>query len=219
MNANGAIPSHLCLLLSYKSTLGNQEYVNWQEARIDLYEDQDRSIPIWYIHPEYKEKVDIVAIEIENFLALNTYLVPINSEISELDDFSIYPGMDVFTVGFPLGLTAGGIFPIWKRGSIASEPDVDIEDLPKILIDTANGKGMSGSPVFVQESGFWYPRGTDNLRDARFGKTKRFLGIYSGRILGEDVLAAQLGIVWKEKAIKEIIKSRFLGSSPFFPTH
>lgn len=30
--------------------------------------------------------------------------------------------MGTFVIGYPFGLQTGGIFPIWKRASIASEP-------------------------------------------------------------------------------------------------
>ena len=52
----------------------------------------------------------------------------------------------------------GAMFPIWKRGSIASEPEIPIDGKPMFYIDTATRQGMSGAPVFAQTSGFWGPR-------------------------------------------------------------
>ncbi len=38
------------------------------------------------------------------------------------------------------------------------------------------------------------------------GTIQGFVGIYSGRIVGESEFDAQLGIVWKKLVIEEIIK-------------
>lgn len=40
-----------------------------------------------------------------------------------------------------------GVFPVWKRGSIASEPLFNINLGPAILVDAVTRRGMSGSPV------------------------------------------------------------------------
>ena len=66
---------------------------------------------------------------------------------------------------------------------------------------------MSGSPVFTQFVGFLtedpeHPSDTDWI-----GMGRKFLGIYSGRILGQDEFEAQLGIVWKASIIEEIVVS------------
>lgn len=123
-------------------------------------------------------------------------------------------GMDVFVLGYPRGLTGGGKFPIWKRGSIASEPDIDVDNLPLMYVDTATREGMSGAPVFASESGTWWPEGKKAPNDMVFGLGRRFLGVYSGRI-GEDAFLAQLAMVWKERAIIEIIDGQKAGVSSF----
>ena len=102
-------------------------------------------------------------------------------------------------------MSGGAHFPIWKRGSIATEPDIDLDGLPKLFVDTASREGMSGAPVFAQYTGFWTPEDKSELKDSVFGTGRRFLGIYSGRV-GDDPFQAQLGIVWKPTAIEEIIK-------------
>ncbi len=143
-----------------------------------------------------------------------TNAVPANAESLELDKLSLTPGMDVFVLGYPRGISGGGRFPLWKRGSIASEPDVNIDDLPKMYIDTATREGMSGAPVYAQEVGVWAPEGKKLPDGAMFGRGHRFIGIYSGRV-GDDPFLAQLGIVWKEEAIQEIIAGARSGTSSF----
>lgn len=120
--------------------------------------------------------------------------------------------MDVFVLGFPLGWTGGAKYPIWKRASLASEPLFDLDGLPKMYIDTATRQGMSGSPVFAKDSGNFFLEGSDTSDplQMKMGEAYRFLGVYSGRIgddNNKDAFSAQLGIVWKENVIKEIIEA------------
>jgi hypothetical protein len=66
---------------------------------------------------------------------------------------------------------------------------------------------MSGSPVYAQEVGYWFPEGVTSPNEACFGKGRRFVGVYSGRLGAEDEFKAQLGIVWKEAALISLVES------------
>ena len=57
--------------------------------------------------------------------------------------------------------------------------------------------------------------GTENriAPDTLIGRIRNFVGVYSGRI-GADEFKAQLGIVWKEKALKEILQTKRPGKAP-----
>jgi hypothetical protein len=93
---------------------------------------------------------------------------------------------------------------VWKRGSIASEPDLVKLTTRYYLVDTASRPGMSGSPVILRsrnnhvlESSNWVV--TDDRKPI-----DRIIGIYSGRtddLPGE----AQIGMVWHADYIDEII--------------
>lgn len=49
-------------------------------------------------------------------------------------------GAEVFVLGFPLGLALQGTLPIWKRGSIASEPLIAIDgNLPIFFAMLSSG--------------------------------------------------------------------------------
>jgi hypothetical protein len=39
------------------------------------------------------------------------------------------------------------------------------------------------------------------------GKGRRFIGVYSGRLGAEDEFKAQLGLVWKESGLIELLDS------------
>ncbi|MFH4113730.1 hypothetical protein WAI92_21810, partial [Acinetobacter baumannii] len=82
---------------------------------------------------------------------------------------------DAFILGYPLKLTGGGNFPIWKRGTIATEYIVNLDYLPKYYIDTATTKsGMSGSPVFIQSTGITYPKGKEEIGNGLLGNCYKF---------------------------------------------
>jgi hypothetical protein len=51
-----------------------------------------------------------------------------SGEPSDVTNAYVEAGAEVFILGFPLGLASQGVLPIWKRGSIASEPLVAIDN-------------------------------------------------------------------------------------------
>lgn len=122
---------------------------------------------------------------------------------------------DIFVIGYPLGLSSGdGVLPIYKRGSIASEPAVDPM---KFLIDARTYSGMSGSPAVCSHSGVWREPGTD-FGESIIGTIKKFVGVYSGRRFGEpgpdeaSPAVSEIGIVWKRHLIDEIIAGGVRGA-------
>lgn len=213
ISPRGIIPDALAIRVPYNEVVNDISCRRWVTKSLRLYKDEDNRESIWFEHPNHGRNVDAVAIEIEGLE--DTAIVHANSESLELSKLRLYPGMDAFVLGFPRGLSGGGRFPLWKRASIASEPDIDIDDLPKFLIDTATREGMSGAPVYAQETGFWAPEGCSLPDGGVFGRGERFIGIYSGRVLADDPFLAQLGVVWKEQAIIEIIEAAKRGESSF----
>jgi hypothetical protein len=184
-------------------------------VRIGLYMDDDTARPKWMVHPVHAEQVDVAVLpwpnpdDIPGYGSLTVRnlddAVPANSREINLHDLQVNPGMDAFVLGYPQTLSAGGL-ALWKRASVASEPTFDVDGLPKFYIDTASRSGMSGAPVFCYSLWRLLP---DGRRET--GYFRRFIGIYSGRILGEDDMAAQLGIVWKEQAIRDTIEALRIG--------
>ena len=190
-----ATPDLLKVWFTLKDNLGI-----WEPIEIPLFDTQNR--PLWKEHKTFRKSVDVVGINLN--LPDRFKVIPINSV--SFDDFRVEISQDVFIIGFPRGISGAGKFPIWKRGSIASEPEIDLDNLPKILIDSMTREGMSGSPVIVQFVGYY---GDDPLQLKAtdwFGMGRRFLGIYSGRLPGQDEFEAHLGIVWKSSIIEEIVK-------------
>ena len=197
----GGIPNQIVLAAPVQSR-DAEGLVCWKELTISLYSDDETRRPRWIEHPVYGRRVDVVAIPLSG-LEYSALRVA-NGEFADTEDVPLRSGVDVFILGFPRDLKAGAMWPVWKRGSIASNPAVDIDDLPKVLIDTATREGMSGAPVYAQETRFWAADTVRSQLDVRFGVGRKLLGIYSGR-LGDDVFKAQLGIVWKTSVILEIL--------------
>lgn len=142
------------------------------------------------------------------------------NDVTDNEELFVPVGSDVFILGYPEGLNYADL-PIWKRGSVASEPRIAIDHLPKMLIDTATRKGMSGSCVIAAKHGIFSVNNGNNISKGSAGK---LLGVYSGRVKfkvdpeekyteePEDImLRAQLGIVWKKEVILEIIKGKKRG--------
>jgi hypothetical protein len=202
LSESGVIPNNIRIAVHSAERSGK-----WIQMTVSLYDDEN-GLPTWYEHPVHKSKVDVIAIPIEEHESVTLYAI---------DDFhfdEIYkPGIaeDVFIMGFPRGITSMGNFPIWKRGSIATDLDLDIDGLPKLLIDSATREGLSGSPVIAKHSGIVLDEPGKVGPNSIIGTVFQFLGVYSGRIMGKDELESQLGIVWKKSVIKDILEARELG--------
>ncbi|KAF0115642.1 MAG: hypothetical protein FD150_929 [Rhodobacteraceae bacterium] len=114
-------------------------------------------------------------------------------------------GSDAFIVGFPEGVSSAHGTPIWKRASIASEPDLQYNGTPVILVDTIGNQGLSGSPVGAVGSGLFAPNSHAKL-DTLIGSWKTLLGIYAGR-LGDKGVHSQLGRVWRVDVVHELFQN------------
>lgn len=178
-------------------------HILWERRVLPLYNSDN--MPLWYIHPIYHKKVDVIAFPIDIDIT-EFYLRAINEIEFENEKPMITD--TVFILGFPNNISSGANFPIWKRGSIASEPDIDLDGLPKMLVDTASRVGMSGSPVVYRRQGIHGLVDGKLVDESIIGEIQSLCGIYSGRIRTDSELDTQLGIVWKKSVIQEIIAGK-----------
>lgn len=197
---SGAIPDSLRIKLHHKDQIG----AHYFGVKFDLL-DANGS-PQWLQHSKGQD-FDIACIKVADKFQDSVYY---DAYISHNPAMNVSVGQDVFILGFPKGMAHQRIFPVWKRGTIAAEPSIDREDeLPVILVDTATREGMSGSPVYL------YSQGTVVHEDGSVGVydgfSARFLGVYSGRYVSELENEIQIGKVWKEQAIREMLDSPSLG--------
>src|SRR5260370_15689560 len=110
--------------------------------------------------------------------------------------------MDVYILGYPFGTAPPG-FPVWKRGSIASEPDLTRIGTGYMLVDTASRPGMSGAPVIRRSWGTHLLEGSAISSDST--PQSKFIDVYSGLLHTKDPTDAQIGMVWPVDDIQEII--------------
>src|SRR5258705_3917366 len=153
------------------------------DINLPLFEDFHR--PYWVQHPmAYEWNVDIVALDVTDKLAEAGVVCVNDHTYPKLYHFA---GSEIFVLGHALPENTNAYpvpFPIWKRGSIASEIIVPWNMRPAFLIDSRTSKGMSGSPVFARVFGpAAYGDGsihTDNIL------VSEFMGIYSGRLFDDE---------------------------------
>jgi hypothetical protein len=171
----------------------------WGKKAVDIPIRDASDDPMWLIHRTHNthHRIDVVAIPLDG-IELPT-LLPVNRLAA--DPLKIVIGMDVFILGYPFG-SEPPAFPVWKRGSIASEPDLARLTTEYYLIDTASRPGMSGSPVILRSwTNLMETPGILAMNDKPYN---RFIGIYSGRLTAAKD-EAQIGMVWHEALINEII--------------
>lgn len=193
LHSSAALPISLGVWHHVAGQLGK-----WERRVESLYDSSNR--PRWYIHPELGTNADVVAIALTQLGGVDLH----EHELGQIEPaLALHASSDLFIIGFPFGVTGGGLLGVWSKGSIASEPEMDWNELPVILIDSRTRPGQSGSPV-VQ-----YTRGgavalADGGTGVFAGPIERLVGVYSGRINAQS----DLGFVWKKRLIEEILEGK-----------
>lgn len=186
IDENGTLPNKIGIWHHKIERLGIWELV------IDSLKNSDGS-PKWLEHPN-GNKIDVAALPITVDAGVQTY--PLDLTLSKTD-LVLHPSEPVSIIGFPFGYTTIGKFPIWKTGHIASDIELDYNDLPMFLIDSTTKPGMSGSPVIARRIGMY-----QSSKALQMGGTvTRFLGVFSGHIHPQ----IDVGMVWKPHVISTIL--------------
>jgi len=175
-------------------------YANFELNLYDGDNDPNVDRPLYLTHPRGPQ-IDVTMMQVPSAARV---WYPLDA--SFLDHYSntqlpLRIGQECFIVGFPEGLihrvSADVIFPIRKTGHIASEPEVDFDGEPKLLVDATTRNGMSGSMVIV----------SDRDRD-----WNRFVGIYTGRVPAASAQAQRtgdvstaLGWVYKSSVVTDLL--------------
>jgi hypothetical protein len=143
IKSHGGRPNMLRVLFNF-----GQQIFEKQRYDIKIRDDDDK--PLWLAHPGRNVDIAVIPLHLTDDQRMLVNLRPIN-ELT-VTGLAVYVGMDVFILGDPFG---GGppAYPIWKRGSIASEPDLVRLTTDYLLVDTASRPGMSGAPVILRSWG------------------------------------------------------------------
>ena len=194
----------------------------YYQLSIPLYDEHQR--PRW--------------IEFEEGSVIDLIMIPLPKNLIEYVDIPVFEitqhnsreivlelGRTVFIPGYPFsrediakhfGPKAAFPIPIWKKASIATNPDDPIND-HVVLLDGLSRPGMSGSPVYAaQEEEFYLipndkPIGTarhkwinkSGLKRTIQSQALRFMGIYSGTI-GKSMSDLALGKCWNVYAFMKL---------------
>lgn len=218
ISQNGGRPDHVEVWVYRKvdiplppGTPATKFAIRHEALRLKICEPDLTGI-LWFHHPVFGSKVDIGALDVtDNIQGLSLKAV---NDIEDDAVMNLEVSQDVFVLGFPFGQMNGLPAPVWKRGTLASDPSFDIDNLPKVLIDTATREGMSGSPVVARNMIFGdYKKKDGAVQDVIVGMIDTVMGIYSGRHY-PDLEKAQLGIVWKRSAIEETVAAMQLAVLP-----
>lgn len=196
ISKTAAEPDRIRVLWGRKGRLGDRVLTE------EFLRDPD-GVPLWWVHPQHGKQIDVIALPINPHPDAEMY--PINGMPSA--PLFLAVGADVFVLGYPFGINPGG-FPVWKRGSIASEPRLTNQRC--IFLDTASRPGMSGSPIIRRSWGTYFYEDGSVETVVPPSPATRFIGVYSGRLASSDPIDAQLGLAWPATLVTEIVAGRKL---------
>lgn len=197
LSGSGGVPDEVVIMHNQAGALGT-----WVPKTEPLY--ASNGDPLWREHPGHRRAVDVVALELSQLDGVDIYAH---------DPWASGPGLamgvtsGLSIVGFPFGITGGGGLGIWVQGTVATEPALDFEGMPRFLIDSRTRPGQSGSPVLAYHAGGAVPM-QDGATAVFGGPVEQFVGVYSGRISDQS----DLGFVWKTAAVRQVVDQGVAGA-------
>ena len=208
----GARPNRLMITIQCHEK--SRTHDSMREVTLDVPLVDGEGYPLWKEHPVHASSIDVAALPLDAAITQTFSVFPVN-ELNLTDQLATYVGGDAYVVGYPFDPAETKNLPVWKKGSIATEPAEPINDLPLIWIDTPAKPGMSGSAVYLRAIGQGLgPRG--EKLDIHDGIISQFLGVYSGRRANEgDEFNKQIGLVRNPSVILEIVAG---SSKPNIPS-
>jgi Trypsin-like peptidase domain len=164
----------------------------------DPHDDRSCSRRFWQ-HPDGPE-VDVAVLKIPAGPAKGWPVDESFFDPNQNEQLQLWVTQSCIVVGFPQGLVdrsqPNHVLPIYKGAQIASEPYIDFQGKPLVIIDATTRPGMSGSPVFV-------PAPSHGIQLAG----NRFLGIYTGRLRDNPQCEdSALGMVFRPRVITKIFE-------------
>jgi hypothetical protein len=207
LNDGGRVPNTIRSMPCTLTTKGDQTEITRHPIAIPLYEHFDQ--PLWRQHEDFAtNRADIATLPPPtgdlDYAHVNRY---------KFEPLFTHIGADLLIAGYPYSSYEGPMLPIWKRGSLASEPGFGWQNRPAFLIDAASRPGMSGSPVFRRVFGpaafsdgqGGYITRADNVM------TSEFLGVYAGHLTAQDANVT-IGYAWYGALIDEILDDPAAGT-------
>jgi hypothetical protein len=178
----------------------------WRDDREGQLQNDYAVIDLTDFVPELKEDKVTLRHILGGRVTFRRGFTPAQSGVFSPEDLrAIYPtiGSEVFVLGYPRGVASTGLFPIWKRASIASEPQGTISlggtSYKNVFyIDGLTKSGMSGSPVVCLAKPGDEFHSEDGVRVSSEKAEPFLVGVYAGRDgVTREEYELSLGRVWK----------------------
>lgn len=135
--------------------------------------------------------LDVVAIPIKGLNSIHGNVTVNGYDSTSIGGIQLYNSQQLFVVGYPE--KTDNFYPIWKSGTIASEPNFIYVGNSTFYIDATTRGGMSGSPVVFRDNKIL--RADGNL-DFLSGLVTKLIGIYSAQNYNSE-----LGVVTRIETI------------------
>ena len=179
---------------------------------MELYDSEGKAN--WYQHPR-KNAIDVAIINVGTLL-LDRYRAIGLNDVASQNDMAIQIGNEIFILGYPLGFTHFMETPIWKRGSIASEPHLETQSAnSRVVTDATTRQGMSGGPVIMRAKTHYVNETGQIIERAN---ATRWIGVYASRPdlpvapgVVEDDRRAEVGFFYKSGSVAEAITQGIRG--------
>ena len=188
-----------------------------KEFRFPLFTADSK--PVWLVNEENKE-ADLAIIPMPIEVYKEAEIVNCINENWSKNKLKVRTTTRTSVVGYPYGYyDKKNSLPIWKTGSIASEPDIDFDGKKLIVLDISAFPGMSGAPVFARAQRMY-----ETIDGGMTGGViNKFIGVYASmqmltknKFLEQlitqvpvgikDQESLQLGHVWKASLIFEVLE-------------
>ncbi|MEX2411022.1 MAG: serine protease [Candidatus Paceibacterota bacterium] len=187
-------------------------------VRFPLFTKNDDSI---WLKSEKVPEADLAVFPLPSTLFENCEMNCVSKKWATESPLKVRPSSEVSIIGYPYGFyDKQNALPIWKTGNMASEPEINFDNKPLIMVDISAFPGMSGSPVFA----IFYGMYETTEGGTTVGGARKFLGIYASmQMLREhkylEELAQktnkgitieeslELGHVWKSELIVDLIEN------------
>jgi hypothetical protein len=165
--------------------------------------------PIWKHHPRLGADMDVAVVPFNapaNSMVMPWERSPVRTAPEAAPWPALSAGDDIFIVGYPYRLSVGPSFPLWMRGTVASDPafGYQTESKASMLADR-----RADAQRAIRLSGDALHAGRDDCHSKRWrvGRSinpdSDLLGVYSGRTSDES----DLGFVWPLDEVDEICRN------------
>ena len=159
------------------------------------------------IYTEHPDKdIDLACINASDITQPehNVYFKNLTTEfLSDFNEDLLFPGLDVWFVGYPDNrFDVGNNLPLLRRGYISSIPKLNFNKRKQFVIDAQVFQGSSGSPVFAPINGQFKLLGVVTETMIKHGQLQAIPALQNS--LGVQQILG-LGIVIKSTSVKELI--------------